>query len=885
MSAPLLASSQANLNAEAVAVSPTASPNYQDILLGTMAAAYLGAADDALRVRAPSQGLIPVAAIVGTGIVTGDASSIETHWDLPIPIFSPQTGFDMRGVQGGFLPNTSGMSDSAWNNAFLQLSWQDSALEGRTLSQFINSPTISTWQGMQMANFLGTPIYEIWNEGAQAKYSPFESGIADANFDWNNMNVGDDQKRAMQNDVAAGHHIFAPLASVRLGTWTGAVWVSATINGSGLYSSLSQLIMGNGDTQAHGSFGTDEPPDALPVFSPRNTVPMEIGDPVEVSNGNMHHEEQDFSIPNVGLPIKFERRYDSLSTADMGMGDGWSYTYGDQLTVDELGNVTWHTSEGVNYKFNYDSTNYTALGLFGKLTHSGGTYQYRERNGVTYTFGDSTLRLTQILDANGQGVDVTATSIGPTSVKDHNDPSRIITFTYDVNNRIASVADWTGRTWLYTYFIIPGFQGTPGRDTTYHLASASLSGATSLLSMSYGYYPLDQAGNLDAFTGLLKTITDNNDGGTHTYEYYTNRKAFRVTDAEGNQESFFYDLFNHVTRHSDMRGISTSFAFKSDGLGLTQTIFNPDGTRQDNEWGGTLLTSSTDEIGRRDTYEYHAGTGNVKSHVAKDGVTTSYEYIDDFNSSQSTFNFVTQTTLPEGRFTDYAYDTNGNLCSETQHNGTELLVTSLTIPGFVNRGLPSNHTDTKDSICSHAGHYSTDITHTQAGQVLTETTHPVTGDIVYKYTYDNRGFKTGQYVMSGTSKNVTSIAGNGMTATATVSSHGYSTGDVVEIHGANEALFNGFFTITVTGSNTFTYTASGTLPSSDTGAIVSESTVSSTTYTDDLVGHLLTSAAPDPDGAGPLTTLMTTNVYKAGNLISVTDPAGNKTSYAYDRIE
>jgi len=70
---------------------------------------------------------------------------------------------------------------------------------------------------------------------------------------------------------------------------------------------------------------------------------------------------------------------------------------------------------------------------------------------------------------------------------------------------------------------------------------------------------------------------------------------------------------------------------------------------------------------------------------------------------------------------------------------------------------------------------------------------------------------------------LTSITRVGTTATATstAGAHGYTTGDIVNVTGAAQSQYNGSFTITVTGANTFTYTmtsdpgasASGTLRS------------------------------------------------------------------------
>jgi hypothetical protein len=43
------------------------------------------------------------------------------------------------------------------------------------------------------------------------------------------------------------------------------------------------------------------------------------------------------------------------------------------------------------------------------------------------------------------------------------------------------------------------------------------------------------------------------------------------------------------------------------------------------------------------------------------------------------------------------------------------------------------------------------------------------------------------------------------TMTVTIAGHGYSTGNVILISGANQSDYNGQWTITVTGVNTFIY--------------------------------------------------------------------------------
>jgi len=72
----------------------------------------------------------------------------------------------------------------------------------------------------------------------------------------------------------------------------------------------------------------------------------------------------------------------------------------------------------------------------------------------------------------------------------------------------------------------------------------------------------------------------------------------------------------------------------------------------------------------------------------------------------------------------------------------------------------------------------------------------------------------------GTDKSVTSITRATATATVTCTAHGFTSGDQVNIRGADQTEYNGDFLVTVTDANTFTYTVSGTPATPATGTII-----------------------------------------------------------------
>jgi hypothetical protein len=72
----------------------------------------------------------------------------------------------------------------------------------------------------------------------------------------------------------------------------------------------------------------------------------------------------------------------------------------------------------------------------------------------------------------------------------------------------------------------------------------------------------------------------------------------------------------------------------------------------------------------------------------------------------------------------------------------------------------------------------------------------------------------------GEDKSVTSITRASTTATVTATAHGFTTGDQVNMRGADQSDYNGDFVVTVTVADTFTYTVSGSPATPATGTII-----------------------------------------------------------------
>ena len=121
----------------------------------------------------------------------------------------------------------------------------------------------------------------------------------------------------------------------------------------------------------------------------------------------------------------------------------------------------------------------------------------------------------------------------------------------------------------------------------------------------------------------------------------------------------------------------------------------------------------------------------------------------------------------------------------------------------------------------------------------------------------------------------TTITRSGATATATCTAHGLVSGTKAVIKGADQQEYNGVFTITSTGANTFTYTVSGTPTTPATGTIVTTGVViDGTTDVSGVISDTRTHASTQPI-TGKIRKATGGTLYKTGSLSgSISTTAG-----------
>lgn len=150
-----------------------------------------------------------------------------------------------------------------------------------------------------------------------------------------------------------------------------------------------------------------------------------------------------------------------------------------------------------------------------------------------------------------------------------------------------------------------------------------------------------------------------------------------------------------------------------------------------------------------------------------------------------------------------------------------LLFSGNTNDTLLNNGTPGTNIDISKSNGSNPTTYenapsnTATITYVGAAVTLTVTAQEVDGTPVQNVRVHLEATGTGSLPDGDT----VTISNSGTTATVTHTAHGLSTGDKVVIRGASHDENNGVFSITVTGTNTYTYTMGSAPGSSPTGTI------------------------------------------------------------------
>lgn len=315
----------------------------------------------------------------------------------------PSNPDDVELTLNRYVPNTTGLSRTNLTG------FAGSYYESGVIERLFNLPAASTVSLLQFA------LDSTTNDVVEVNASNYTS-----------KGLHDDIEDAMQG-VFATEPLVDKVYTVKTpfileapsgdadDRWVGFGYV--TVDETGLYRGYrisDNVTVINGSAATGGIALTPQ----IGNNSNFNLFPTTVSDPVDVASGAVYHDETDFVIPNLGVPLSFSRHYDSSNTAahlegasdpstwldawsDRGMGHGWSFSNSDriyhrntapseqlypgdwELPAAPAGKpanyhanaLTWFTDTGERLQFKYMGTaagGYiyeTPYGMFGQLRY------------------------------------------------------------------------------------------------------------------------------------------------------------------------------------------------------------------------------------------------------------------------------------------------------------------------------------------------------------------------------------------------------------------------------------------------------------------------------------------------------------------------------------
>jgi RHS repeat-associated protein len=409
--------------------------------------------------------------------------------------------------------------------------------------------------------------------------------------------------------------------------------------------------------------------------------PRGIGEPVDVTTGNMYLQQTDHLLPGAGPHIQLLRTYNSKSTWTGLFGKGWSTAYDEALQVFDSDFVRLNEPTGrATYFERVTGTSvFTPIegDFHGQLTQTAGGYTLSMKDGSNHQF-NSTGRLLSSTDRNGNQTTLTYNVSGKLSSVI--DPfGRLLSFVFN-GDRVSQIMDTTGVLADYTYSNVSGsnqklltvtYADTSGYTFAYD-ASHRLTTVSDKLNNVLEAHVYDgqgratsseKHGGVEHYTlnYVSATETDVTDALGHVTKYFFNATKARnfVTSVEGvcacggggsQVTTWAYDNNFNVSSSTDALGHATSYTY--DTAGNVLTVTNPTGTvtYTYNSFGQVL--TYTDQMGGVTTNTYNV-TGDLLT--TKDALNNTTTFTYDSRGQLLT------ATDPRNKVTTYTWDTSGRL--------------------------------------------------------------------------------------------------------------------------------------------------------------------------------------------------------------------------------
>jgi RHS repeat-associated protein len=563
-------------------------------------------------------------------------------------------------------------------------------------------------------------------------------------------------------------------------------------------------------------------------------------DPVNTATGNYIHQHTDLQIPGKGVPLGFERNYNSQAPSgsqtllDGPLGFGWNHTLNTSLSVDadHVVVIRWGDSHTETYTPNGSGGFTPQYGVFDTLTLNGnGTYTLTKKDLTQYRFNNSK-RLAAMVDKNGNTIALAYTGALLTQITDT--AGRVVTLSYDGSSHLTLLTDPIGRTVQFAYDGDGNL--VSAIDPNGHTTTYTYDADHQLLTVT------DPRGHVvvtNTYDDQQRVVTSQRDakGGQTTYSYDTANNVTMITNALGGTTKDYHDALLRLIREDDASGHSALYAYDEAGNRTSVTDKNGNATTYEYDAHGNV-TKKTDALSNVTAVTYDANNNPLNRTDALNQATT-FTY--DVHS-----NLIT-TTDPLSRVTAVAYNAAGLPLTVTDPRGH---TTTNTYDAL------GNLTRVADALGNH-----TDYTYDGVGRRLTITDargHTTT------FTYDpNNNLLTTTDARGGVTTNTYDENNNRLSVTDPRGKTTTSTYDVKDLLSTTtDALGHA-------GSNTY--------DALDRKSALTDKNGHTTDFAYDPVGNLI--ATQDPLGN------TTSFTYDGnGNRLTVHDPLGNVTSSAYDKL-
>ena len=424
-----------------------------------------------------------------------------------------------------------------------------------------------------------------------------------------------------------------------------------------------------------------------------------LGEPVNVTNGNMFIRHADYFLPGNGIPISIDRSYNSMINEAGFFGVGWTSEIDEKLVISCTGPFQCNTDYLIHYSpdgrinhfaetspWQYKATNsgnharvqrYSDWsrdlifkdGRVHRFDHEGRLLWKRDRNGNETTFTRSGLTIT-ITDPHGRALTITRNS---------------------TTGRVSQISDSTGVIATYSYdtgnpYVLKTVTYPDGSQFKFEYDTTTVSGLTLLTTVKDALDNVVEDHEYESHNGHGRATTSEIHGGAEKYEFdysnWTSSTPFTVVKHKKNsadpyiESKYFFEtnrFRNAVTKTEGVCGCGGS------GSEVTQLFYDDHAN----------LTKTIDALGRETTFTYDA-SGNRLSRT------------DVFGTQQFTYNSFGQVLTYKDRIDQstssntavLTYDPAGNLTSYTDALGK---VTTIAYPTSNNKGLPDSITDARNN--------------------------------------------------------------------------------------------------------------------------------------------------------------------------------------------